>query len=198
MNRLVLLPVLVLVACKPAAQEAKPGVPSAPTGVVAAAAPTPAVAPAVHQAKDCAAEAAGAPKDDKPTEIKDAKTGATILASGAKLANVPGISVAELLAAPESYAGKTVHLEGNVSAMCHHMRSWFSIQSEDKSGGVVRVMAAPAFLVPEGSIGKRARTEGVVELVEIPLEQAQHYAAEHNLPLQTKAAVIRASGAEFM
>ncbi|MGC4116654.1 MAG: hypothetical protein QM765_19205 [Myxococcales bacterium] len=82
--------------------------------------------------------------------------------------------------------------------MCIHRRAWFAVQSDDKNGGTVRVVTAPSFLVPEGAIGKRARAQGVVEIVDIPLETAQHYAEQHGLPVQTKAAVVRATGAEFL
>ncbi|HEY3450635.1 MAG TPA: hypothetical protein VGK67_30040 [Myxococcales bacterium] len=209
MNRLALIPLfasLALWSCKPP-QETSAATPAAPTAVRTT--PAPAAAPALAQPQAAAAEpkkghscsddVAVTPASDKITEIKDEKTGATILAVGTKLTGTaPVATVAELTQLPESLAGKTVRVEGNVSAMCGHRRSWFALQSEDKSGDALRVLTAPAFLVPEGSIGKRARAEGVVELIDIPLETAQHYAEAHNLPIQTKAAVVRATGAEFL
>ena len=204
MNRLLLLafPLLALLACKPSAQPTAPATsPPPPKAMAAAPSPAPA-APATgaeaNKVHNCSSEEAGAPRNDTVTTLKDEKTGATILAAGAKLAGAPGVSVAELSQMPESWAGKTVRLEGNVSTMCNHRRTWFAMQSEDRQGGVVRVLATPAFLVPEGSIGKRARAEGVVELVDVPLETAQHYAQTHQLPVQTRAAVLRATGAEFL
>ncbi len=178
-----------LLACRPASSDA-PAIKS--SGVQASAAPAKA-AKAGHNCEDL-----GTPEKDEVATLKDPQTGATVLATGDKLAGAQAVSVAELLANPEAFAGKTVRLEGNVSAMCTHRRAWFSVQSDDRSGGYVRIIAAPKFLVPEGSIGKRARTEGVVEIVEVPKEQAEHYAAEHQLPPQFKAPVLRATGAEFI
>lgn len=210
MNRLALLclPALALLACKPP-QEAPtaPGVPAPPANLkpIAAApvrpgpaepAPSATAVPKGHSCADDTAAAANA--EDRVTHLKDEKTGAVVQAVGARLAGVAGASVAELSQMPEGWAGKTVRLEGNVSAMCTHRRAWFALQSDDKDGGVVRVVTAPTFLVPEGAIGKRARVEGMVELVDVDPATAQHYAQEHQLPAQTKAAVLRATGAEFL
>ena len=206
MNRLCLLclPALALLACKPP-QDAPRVAPAAPTGVkttvatAPAASPTPTPIAAPAKGHSCADDTAAAAKaEDKVTTFQDEKTGATVQAVGAKLASAQGASVAELAQMPEGWVGKTVRVEGNVSAMCTHRRAWFALSSDDKNGGVVRVVTAPAFLVPEGAIGKRARTEGVVELVDVDPETAAHYAEEHGLPAQTKAAVLRATGAEFL
>lgn len=209
MNRLALLSLcslcsLAFWACNKPQDTA---VPAPPTNVKATPAPAPAAVPAQAAAApaddhkkghSCSDDVATGTASDKATEVKDGKTGAVGQAVGAKLGGTAQVvTVAELAGLPESMAGKTVRVEGNVSAMCGHRRSWFSLQSEDKSGAVVRVVTTPAFLVPEGAIGKRARAEGVVELVDIPLETAQHYAESHGLPVQTKAAVVKATGAEF-
>jgi hypothetical protein len=194
-NRLPLLALLPLLACKPADSTppaaAPAGAPAPPVAAAAKAAPT-------HGDHNCADAEPTTVAAAQVTETKDPTTGQTVLQTGAKLAGVAVVSVKDLLQNPEGFAGKTVRLEGNVSAMCVHRRGWFSVQSEDKSGGVIRVLTSPAFLVPEGSIGKRARAEGVVQLVDIPLAQAKHYAEGHGLPVQTKAAVLRATGAEFI
>jgi len=107
------------------------------------------------------------------------------------------------LAEPEIFAGKTVRLEGDISAMCHHKRRWFAVQDPgDRSGQYVRVLAAPAFLVPPHAIGKKARTEGTVEVIEVPAQTRQHLASEHDLePARNepqKQVVLRASGAEII
>jgi len=123
--------------------------------------------------------------------------------AGGAFAGVTVVKVSELLADPNAYAGKSVAIEGDVSAMCQHRRGWFSIVAEDKSGRFVRVVTAPDFLVPVGSIGKTAKAEGVVEVIEVEQKHAQHLAGEHKLgdPAEIAAniqqVVLRASGAEF-
>jgi hypothetical protein len=86
-----------------------------------------------------------------------------------------------------------------------HRRAWFALRDPgEASDAYVRVVTAPAFRVPEGSIGKLAHAEGKVELVEVPAEQARHYARKHGLgdggtsAGPTKRIVVRATGAEFI
>lgn len=123
--------------------------------------------PGAHQGcSQCGAAVDGIQVPDEAATTKDPATGAMVTLVGAKLNSVPVTPVADLLARPQAFAGKTVRLEGNVTAMCSHRRAWFAIQSEDRSGASVRVWAAPAFLVPAGSIGKKARTEGLVEVTQ--------------------------------
>ena len=138
--------------------------------------------------------------------VTDQATGAAILGAGAKLVGAPPVTIGDLIAKPERYVGKTVRVSGNISAMCYHRRGWFAVQAEGRGGAAVRVITAPAFKVPENSIGKKARAEGVVSLVEVPAGAARHYAEDHQVgspaalqddkPVQT--VIIRATGAEFL
>lgn len=148
---------------------------------------------------DCGAVTGEPIKFPDATVITDA-TGAKVTVAGAKLTGAPVVSVAELLAHPDNYVGKTVRLEGNVSAMCAHMRAWFAVQAPGRTGEFVRVFSAPAFLVPENAVGTKARTEGVVEVIATSPETARHLAGEHELAqgAQQKTVVIRATGAEFI
>ncbi|PKN54522.1 MAG: hypothetical protein CVU56_26125 [Deltaproteobacteria bacterium HGW-Deltaproteobacteria-14] len=122
---------------------------------------------------------------------------------GDAFTGVDKVAVSALLADPGAWRGKTISLEGDVSAMCGHMRGWFALAAEDKSGRQVRVLTAPTFLVPAGSVGRSATTEGTVEVIEIAAEHARHLAGEHKLgdPAEITAnvqqVVIRARGAEF-
>jgi hypothetical protein len=120
---------------------------------------------------------------DNAVTTRDPATGATVTTVGAKLGAAAPVKVGDLLARPREFAGKQVRVEGNVSAMCQHRRAWFAVASEDRSGNAVRVFAAPSFLVPPGSIGKKARTEGTVEVAEVG---------------GSVRVMLRASGAEFM
>ena len=126
----------------------------------------------------CAADTAGQVADN-PVVTTDPATGATMTTIGAKLGGARAVKVADLLARPRDFAGQKVRIEGNVSGMCGHRRAWFAVQSEDRTGAAVRVFSAPSFLVPRGSVGKKARTEGVVEV------------ADNRI-------VVRATGAEFL
>ena len=149
-------------------------------------------------------EAANAP-DTPAVTTTDPVSGAPMYVVGAKLSGLPVVKVADLIAKPDDYAGKTIRVEGDVSAMCTHRRGWFTVQDAgDKSGTYVRILTAPSFLVPPGSIGKKARAEGRVEVIDVDPGSARHYAQDHRLPGQdvdgvpNKTVVIRAIGAEFI
>jgi hypothetical protein len=196
---------LALGACQapPSESEAKPELSSATTAV-AVAANAPNAAPHEEPAGGCADHRSeGA--DDHPTVTKDPATGATMTTAGQKLSGAKTVTVKELVENPDAFSGKTVRVEGNVNAMCHHRRGWFSVQDEGERGRiVVRVITTPAFLVPAGSIGKKARAEGKVEVIEVPESEAKHFATGHGIGEAdevrgpVKNVIVRATGAEFI
>ncbi|MCU0689792.1 MAG: hypothetical protein MUF54_00185 [Polyangiaceae bacterium] len=195
------LALIVAVACQAPPREEP--VRSAPERVVAAAASTQAAAAAHAQHQGCGEDHTAA--EDKARTAKDPETGETLTHVGNDLHDAQKVSVSELLARPETFAGKTVRVEGNVTAMCHHKRGWFAIQDHgERTGKFVRVITTPRFLVPAGSIGKKARAEGTVEVIEESAGAAQHYAEGHKLgdPNQVKGpvkrVVLRANGAAFL
>jgi hypothetical protein len=153
----------------------------------------------------CSDDHGKAGTDDTVRKGKDPKSGADMLLVGSDLAGLDAVSVKDLLAKPDDYAGKTVRIEGDVNAMCHHRRGWFSVQDEgDRTGDFVRVLTNPKFLVPAGSIGKKVRAEGTVDVIEESAAAAKHYAEGHKIgdpgkiEGPVKRVVIRASGAEFI
>lgn len=153
----------------------------------------------------CADDHGRSGTDDTVRKGKDPASGADMMKAGADLAGLEVVSVKDLIAKPDDYAGKTVRVEGDVNAMCHHRRGWFSVQDEgDRTGAFVRILTNPNFLVPAGSIGKKARAEGKVDVIEESAAAAKHYAEGHKIgdpnkiegPI--KRVVIRATGAEFI
>jgi hypothetical protein len=191
----------LLFACNQTTEPAVKVAPAeiAPVKPIAAAATTPAAPEAEH---NCALGAGSELANDKVVTTKTAD-GKTLQHAGAQFSDGVAVTTAELLAAPDKYAGKKVRVKGNVSAMCVHERAWFALAVDDQSGRFVRVMTAPNFLVPQDSIGKSAETEGVVEVTEVAADQAKHIAGEHKLgdPAAitgpVKQVVIRATGAAF-
>ena len=197
---------LALGACQapPADEVAKPEPAVASAAVpLAANAPKPNAAPHEEPAGGCA-DHGSAGADDNPTVAKDPETGADMTLVGQKLAGAKTVTVKELVEHPESFAGQTVRIAGNVNAMCHHRRGWFSVQDEgERAGTFVRVITTPAFLVPAGSIGKKARAEGKVEVIDVPEGEAKHFAKGHGIGEAepagpVKSVIIRATGAEFI
>lgn len=143
------------------------------------------------------------PPESQPEERKGAD-GQEIIHGGDEFSDAPEVTVAAILEKPDEYKGKRIKLKGDISAMCHHKRSWFAMVAGDKSGRQVRVLTMPKFQVPSESIGKTALAEGVVEVVEVPRAHAVHLAKGHKLadpgagsgPI--KRVVLRANAADFM
>lgn len=141
-----------------------------------------------------------------PASTTRTENGKTITHVGDAFKDAKKIKVTDFLAKPDAYVGKTIQLEGDISAMCTHKRGWFAVVAEDNSGGTVRIFTKPTFLVPEGSIGKFGRAEGKVEAIEMSGKVAKYMAKEHKLgdPKKIdenavhKTYVLRATGAEFM
>ena len=162
-----------------------------------------------HGAKEapsgCAAESSGKGPASEPVAAGETPLGQAILHGGTDFSDAPEVAVQDLLADPDKWAGKAIKLSGDVSAMCHHRRGWFALVAGDKSGQQIRVLTMPNFKVPAGSIGRSARAEGLVEVIEVPAQHAKHLMKDHKLgdPAAVKGAtqkqiVLRATAADFI
>lgn len=125
---------------------------------------------------------------------------------GQELTGAEKVTVAQLQQDPQTWAGKTVRLEGRVTDMCVHRRGWFGIAGADGKK-VVRVLTSRAgFLVPAGAVGCTAKAEGRVQVIELDPEELAHYRKVHKFVSDEEIAsgesvrqpVVLATGAEFM
>lgn len=121
------------------------------------------------------------------------------------LDSVELVNAADIIANPDQFAGRTVKISGQVKGYCHHRRAWFALDVPTATPPYIRVLTAPAFLVPEGAINALATTVGVVEVQEVTGSRVHHYEQEHQLGSgnhdgvgRAKRVVIRATGAEFV
>ena len=97
-----------------------------------------------------------------------------------------GVSLAEttpidrVIARPAEFEGKTVRVEGTVSAVCTHMGCWMSlIPDAAKDGANLMIKVDDGVIVfPVSAKGKRAAAQGVVQRVTSDAE-GQSAAAEH-------------------
>lgn len=102
------------------------------------------------------------------------------LAAGAKAGEVSyggGVNldvstpVAKILAAPDSYVGKKVRIEGEVVEVCQMKGCWMELQEGD-GGSALRVKVDDGVMVfPASAKGKMATAEGVVEAIPMNREE---------------------------
>ncbi|MCM3877696.1 MAG: DUF4920 domain-containing protein [Thermoanaerobaculia bacterium] len=95
---------------------------------------------------------------------------------GAPLGDSPKVALADLVKDPAAWSGKTVKIEGVVSAVCQGSGCWMTLKSGDQS---VRVTFKNyGFFVPIDSAGATAVMEGVFNVKTISEATAKHYAEE--------------------
>ena len=100
-------------------------------------------------------------------------------AYGKPLEGAETVVIADLLADPDHYVGKTIRVEGRVSDVCSHRGCWINIT--DKAGS-----STVRFKVKDGVIefsteckGKQVVAEGVFSKFELTEEQAIARAKHH-------------------
>jgi hypothetical protein len=91
-------------------------------------------------------------------------------------------SISAILADPEAFLDEHVLVEGTVVGVCEKMGCWIELAGENV-GEQIRVKVEDGVIVfPMTAMGLHARVEGVVEKIELTmeqaLEQAQHHAEE--------------------
>lgn len=85
------------------------------------------------------------------------------------------VSIAALLADPESYVGKTIQVEGQISDVCPMRGCW--IQIADPTGPSIRFKVKDGEIVfPGESKGRQVLAEGVLSKQQLDREQAAAYA----------------------
>src|SRR5918993_279622 len=89
--------------------------------------------------------------------------------------------IAQLLATPADFQGKTVRVEGVVTGVCTMMGCWMALAPADApKGPAILIKVADGVIVfPTSARGKRATAQGVVERVGTADAESQEAAREH-------------------
>ncbi len=92
--------------------------------------------------------------------------------------------IARLLTQPADFEGKTVRVEGVVTAVCEHKGCWMALAPETSSAsgeaGTVRLKVDDDVIVfPVSAKGKKAAAQGVVQRVATTDGEGREAAAEH-------------------
>lgn len=89
--------------------------------------------------------------------------------------------IANVLARPADFEGKTVRIEGVVTAVCQMMGCWMALAPVDApKGATVLVKVEDGVIVfPTSARGRRATAQGVIERVGSGDAEGQEAAGEH-------------------
>ncbi len=116
---------------------------------------------------------------------------------GAGVTQQSAVKVADLLASPETFLGKTVRVDGIVQAVCQNMGCWIQIGDDEQSKGIQFKVDDGVIVFPKDGKGRKASAEGTFEKVAAGTsEEAAH--AEHTKdakPADAPAYRIKATGA---
>ncbi len=93
---------------------------------------------------------------------------------GAGVKQQTAVKVADLLAAPDTYLGKTVRVDGIVQAVCQNMGCWIQIGDDEKSKGIQFKVDDGAIVFPKDGKGRKASAEGTFEEIGAADAEAQH------------------------
>jgi hypothetical protein len=120
---------------------------------------------------------------------------------GAGVTLTEATPIARLAERPEAFEGKTVRIDGVVTAVCAHMGCWMALAPADAADGpTVRLKVEDGVIVfPVSAKGHRAAAQGVVERIGPADAESKEAAAEHARAEGTRAPAgvwqIRATGA---
>jgi Domain of unknown function (DUF4920) len=118
-------------------------------------------------------------------------------------------AIGKIVAAPDSYVGKTVQVKGRVTEVCQNMGCWMHLV-DPASQAMIRIKVRDGEIVfPKDSLGKTAVAEGKLVKLELTKEQAiaqaKHEAEENNRPFDPKSITgpktvyqIQGTGAEIL
>lgn len=147
-----LLPLLLLIACGGPAATPEPAVAPAP-----AAEPAPAAAPAA------------------PARAASATPGLTV---GATFEAGTPVSADALVAAADTWNGKDVVVEGTVKEVCQKKGCWHTIATANPDVSLMVKDKEYAIFLPADAAGKSVLVQGTFAIVEMPEDEARHYAED--------------------
>ncbi len=90
---------------------------------------------------------------------------------GKPLAQKEPLTIANLLAKPDDYVGKTVQVKGKIVEVCQMMGCWIDLAND--AGQKIRIKVDDGVIVfPKDGSGRTAIAEGKLSRIELTREQA--------------------------
>lgn len=90
-------------------------------------------------------------------------------------------SIKALYETPDKFVGKTIRIDGVVTAVCEEMGCWMALGETDKAANTVRLKVdhGAGIVFPIAAKGKSASAEGIFEKISDGDKEAKEAAAEH-------------------
>ncbi len=100
----------------------------------------------------------------------------------------PAINLEDIAAAPDSFAGKTILVEGQVATVCKKKGCWLGIKGQ--KGALARVKFKDyAFFAPTDCEGQQATLEGTVTVTKLDDKERAHLAEDAGKKMEDIPAV---------
>lgn len=101
-----------------------------------------------------------------------------VVTRGEKLKGLSTVALAEVLARPSDFDGKTVAVEAKIRRACRKKGCWMELAASDAGPGVRVTFKDYGFFVPTDSAGRVARVEGTVKVATLSEAHAKHLESE--------------------
>jgi len=93
--------------------------------------------------------------------------------------------VSTILADPDAFVGQHLRVEGTVVGVCEHQGCWIAVGGENEEEQLRVKVEDGVIVFPQTAMGCHARLEGVMEKLELTMEQAlaqaEHHAEEQGI-----------------
>jgi hypothetical protein len=106
--------------------------------------------------------------------------------------------IVKLLESPAGYVGKTVRVEGTISAVCEEMGCWMELKDEASGKSIQLKVDDGVIVFPVSAKGKKGTGEGVFEEISVTDPQAMEAAKKddpQHKAMQAMKYRIKATGA---
>lgn len=112
---------------------------------------------------------------------------------GAGVSLTEATPIARLLDRPAAFEGKTVRVEGRVTAVCAHMGCWMAFAPADAPDGRTLLVKVDdgVIVFPLSAKDRRAVAQGVIQRIGTNDPEAQEAAAEHTRQAGSGGAEVR-------
>ena len=117
---------------------------------------------------------------------------------GSGVTQEKAVKVADLLAAPDTYLGKTVRVDGVVQAVCQTMGCWIQLGDDENGTGIQFKVDDGVIVFPKDGKGHKASAEGTFEKIAAGDAHEKEHAKEtsgHAAPAGAPKYRIKATGA---